>query len=48
MGWDGFGQQKNGFKMSLMKFFEVMSAPKYWEMLVRRGLCPTEIGIKCV
>lgn len=44
------GSKKNGFKMSLMKFFEVMSAPKYWDMLVRRGLalCPTEIGIKCV
>lgn len=48
MDWDGFGQQKkkNSFKMSLMKLFEVVSAPQYCEMLVRRGLTlsPTEFG----
>lgn len=48
--WDGFGQQKNCFKMSLINLFEVMSVPKYCEMLVRRGwaLSPIEFGTKCV
>lgn len=46
MDWDSFGQQKNCFKVSLNKLFEVVSAPKYCEMLVRRGLTlsPTEFG----
>lgn len=50
MDWDGLGQQKNCSKMSLMKLFEVMSAPKYCEMLIRRGLTfsPTEFGRKHV